>query len=59
MGFVDDAKKMADEHDEQVDQGIEKGGDAVDSKTGGKFGDQIDKGQDLGQEKTGEGDTAE
>jgi hypothetical protein len=57
MGFLDDAKKFIDEHDDQVDQAIEKAGDAIDDKTGGKFSDQIDKAEDIAQEKTGDGDT--
>ena len=58
MGFLDDAKKFADEHDEQVDQAIEKAGDVVDQKTGGTYADQVDKAQDVAEEKTGSGDTA-
>ncbi len=58
MGFLDDAKKLVDEHDEQVDAAIEKGGDLADDKTGGKYADQIDKAQDFAEEKTGDGDTA-
>ncbi len=58
MGFLDDAKKLVSEHDEQVDDAIEKAGDLADDKTGGKYADQIDKAQDFAQEKTGDGDTA-
>ena len=58
MGFLDDAKKMADEHDEQVDQAIEKSGDLVDQKTGNKYADKVDKAQDFAENRTGEGDTA-
>ncbi len=58
MGFLDDAKKMADEHDQQVDQAIEKAGDLVDQKTGDKFTDKVDKAQDFAEGHTGEGDTA-
>jgi hypothetical protein len=58
MGFLDDAKKFIDEHDDQVDQAIEKAGDVVDQKTDGKFADKIDKVQDMAEEKTGDGDTA-
>ena len=47
MGFLDDAKKLVDEHDDQVDEGIEKAGDLVDEKTGGKFADQVDKAQEA------------
>jgi MT0933-like antitoxin protein len=55
MPGLDDIEKMAGDHDEQVDQGLEKAGDAAESKFG--HGDQIDKGVDMAQEKTGEGDT--
>ena len=58
MGFLDDAKKLVGEHDEQVDDAIEKAGDLADDKTGGKYAGQIDKAQDFAQEKTGDGDTA-
>jgi antitoxin protein of toxin-antitoxin system len=58
MGFLDDAKKFIDEHDEQVDQAIEKVGDVVDDKTGGKYADKVDQAQDIAEQKTGDGDTA-
>jgi hypothetical protein len=58
MGLLDDAKKFIDEHDDKVDDAIEKAGDLVDDKTGGKFADKVDKAQDIAQEKTGDGDTA-
>ena len=44
-GFMDKAKEIADQHDEQVDQGLEKAGDFADQKTGGKYGSQIDQGR--------------
>jgi hypothetical protein len=57
MPGLDDIKKLADDHDEQVDQGLEKAGDAA----GDKFGheEQIDKAVDAAQEHTGSGDTAQ
>ncbi|WP_151083431.1 antitoxin [Nocardioides cynanchi] len=58
MGFLDDAKKFVDEHDNQVDEAIEKAGDLADKQTGGKYAGQIDKAQDFAEEKTGDGDTA-
>ena len=58
MGLLDAAKKFIDEHDDQVDQAIEKAGDLVDDKTGGKYADKVDKVQDVAEEKTGDGDTA-
>lgn len=58
MGFLDDAKKLAAEHDEQVDQAIEKSGDVLDQKTGDKYTDKVDKGQNFAEGHTGKGDTA-
>jgi hypothetical protein len=58
MGFLDDAKKFIDDHDGQVDQAIEKAGDLVDDKTGGRYAGQVDKVQNLAEQKTGDGDTA-
>lgn len=59
MGMLDKAKEMLNKADDKVDQAIEKAGDIVDDKTGGKYKDQIDKVQDFAQERTGEGDTVE
>lgn len=53
MGMFDElkdkAQKLAEEHPEQVesisDQVIERGGDAVDHFTDGKYADQVDSAQ--------------
>lgn len=55
--FMDKAQDFADQHDKQVDKGIEKAGDQADRRTGGKHGQQIDKGVDMAQQRTGQGDT--
>lgn len=55
-GFLDKAKDLAEQHDDKVDQGLEKAGDFADQKTGGKYDEQIDKGVDTAQERTGQGD---
>ncbi|RKN58639.1 antitoxin [Micromonospora costi] len=54
--FMDKAKDFADKHDKQVDQGLEKGGEMADRRTGGKHEEQIDKGVDRAQARTGGGD---
>ncbi|SCF45056.1 MT0933-like antitoxin protein [Micromonospora purpureochromogenes] len=54
--FMDKAKDMADKHDKQVDQGLDKAGEAADKRTGGKYDEQTDKGVDMAQARTGEGD---
>jgi hypothetical protein len=55
--FFDKVKNLADQHDEKVDQALDKIGDVVDDKTGNKYSEHIDKGVDFAQEHTGEGDT--
>lgn len=43
----DQAKDLAGEHGDKVDEGLQQAGDFVDEKTGGKFSDQIDKGEEA------------
>ncbi len=50
MGFMDKAKGTVDDHSDKIDSGIDKGGDTVDSKTGGKYSDQIDSGGDKARD---------
>jgi antitoxin protein of toxin-antitoxin system len=57
--FLNKAKQLADEHDEQVDQALERVGQEIDERTGNRFTSQIDKGVDFAQERTGEGDTSQ
>jgi MT0933-like antitoxin protein len=47
--MMDEAKKFAGEHSDQVDEGLQKAGDVVDEKTGNRFGDQIDKGEQAAE----------
>ncbi len=62
MGFLDSAKEkltaLAEQHPDKVeslsDQAIERGGDAVDSRTGGKYADQVDQAQAKADEAIGE-----
>jgi len=58
MGFMDKAKDFADDHDKQVDEGIEKAGEQVDKRTGDKYDSQVDKGVQEAQQRTGAGDSA-
>lgn len=57
MSFMDKAKDLANQHDDKVDQAIDKVGEQADQRTGGKYGEQIDKGVDAAQQRTGDGDT--
>jgi hypothetical protein len=56
---MDKAKDFADDHDKQVDQGLDKAGDQVDQRTGSKYSDKIDQGVDQAQQRTGAGDTSQ
>jgi hypothetical protein len=54
MPDMDDIKRVAEEHDEQVDQGLEKAGDAAGSRVGHE--EEIDKAVDKAQGLTGSDD---
>jgi hypothetical protein len=59
MGFSDfanKAKEFADQHDEQVDQGLDRAGDAAKERFAG-HDSMIDQGVDRAQQYTGAGDT--
>jgi len=57
MSFIDKIKDLADDHDDKVDQALEKLGDEIDKRTDHKYSGQIDKAVDVAQERTGDGDT--
>ena len=44
--FMDQAKKLASEHSEQADQGLDKAAEMAGEKTGGKYDSQIQAGED-------------
>lgn len=41
---------MMRQHGDKVDQGMDKAGDAVDSKTDGKYSDKVDTGVDKAKD---------
>jgi hypothetical protein len=51
MPDMDDLKELVDDHDDQIDKGLEQAGDAAERKIG--HGDQIDKVVDKAQDATG------
>jgi len=59
MGFLDKAKDLLGQHEEKVEGALDKVADVVDEKTGGKYADKIDQGQDAAKGFIGEdeGDT--
>lgn len=53
MGIFDKAKDALSDHPEQVDKGVDKLGDLADQKTGGKYADKVDQGQDAVRDRLG------
>lgn len=47
MGLFDKARGLAAQHSEKLRKGVEKAGDTVDQRTGGKHAGKVDKGQDA------------
>jgi len=56
MGFLDKAKDLLGQHDEQVDQALEHGGELAKDRFAGHDA-HIDGAVDRAQEMTGAGDT--
>jgi hypothetical protein len=56
VSLFDQAKKLADQHDDKVDQALDRVGDEVDKRTGHRYSDKIDRGVDMAQERTGGSD---
>ncbi|WP_328899000.1 MULTISPECIES: antitoxin [unclassified Streptomyces] len=54
MGMLDKIKDMIKGHPDQARQGVEKGGDYVDKKTGGKYGGQVDSAQQKMNDQFGD-----
>jgi hypothetical protein len=58
MGLLDKAKDLLGQHEEKVEDALDKVAEVVDDKTGGKYADQIDKGAEkakglIGDEEGG------
>lgn len=53
MGIFDKAKDVASQNADAVNQGIDQAGDFVDERTGGKFTDQVDQGQEFVKNQLG------
>jgi hypothetical protein len=43
--FMDEAKKLADEHSDVVDSGLDQAAQVAEQKTGGQFDSQIQAGE--------------
>lgn len=59
MGIFDKAKDALQGHEDKVDQGIERGGDLVDERTGGQHSEHVDRAQEMATEHFGTGAAGE
>ncbi|MCT1459093.1 antitoxin [Aestuariimicrobium sp. p3-SID1156] len=50
---IERAKDVANQHEDKIDAGVDRAGDLLDDRTGGRFESHVDKGQDVIQDKTG------
>ncbi|MFC8178553.1 MULTISPECIES: antitoxin [Nocardiaceae] len=46
-GFVDKGKELAAENSDKIEDVVDKAGDFIDDKTGGKYADKVDKVQEA------------
>jgi hypothetical protein len=51
MGIFDKAKDAMSGQQDKVDAGVEKAGDMVDEKTGDKYTEHVDQGQEMANDK--------
>lgn len=51
MGLLDNLGDLAKQNEAKIEEGIEKVGDLVDEKTGGKYKSQVDQAQKLANEQ--------
>lgn len=56
MSFLDKAKNLLNQHDDKVDQSLDKAGEAAKGRFAG-HDDKIDNLVDQAQQRTGDGDT--
>lgn len=54
MSMLDKIKGLIKGHPDQARQGVEKGGDFVDKRTGGKYGGQVDSAQQKLNDQLGD-----
>jgi hypothetical protein len=57
MSFLDKAKKLLDEHDDKVDQALDKVRAKIDEDKKNQYSDQVGKAVQFAKDHTGEGDT--
>ncbi|MEU0126564.1 MULTISPECIES: antitoxin [unclassified Streptomyces] len=53
MSAMDKIKKMLKGHEDQAGKGVDKAGDMIDDRTGGKYAKHVDTGQDKLKQQLG------
>ncbi|WGT46193.1 antitoxin [Tessaracoccus lacteus] len=51
MGIFDKIGDLAKQHEDKIEEGIEKTGDFVDEKTGGKYAERVDQAQQAAKDQ--------
>lgn len=51
MGLFDKAGDLAKQHEDKIEGAIEKVGDVIDEKTGGKYADKVDQAQQAANDQ--------
>ncbi|HZB32538.1 MAG TPA: antitoxin [Streptosporangiaceae bacterium] len=54
MSIIDKVKGLLGQHSDKAEKGIDKAGDMIDDKTGGKYSDKIDSVQEKAKDMLGE-----
>jgi hypothetical protein len=54
MSIIDKVKGLLGQHSDKAEKGIDKAGDMIDRKTGGKYSDKIDSAQEKAKDKLGQ-----
>jgi MT0933-like antitoxin protein len=51
MGIFDKAKDALSGQRDKIDAGVEKAGDILDERTGSKYAEQVDQGQEMARDR--------
>jgi MT0933-like antitoxin protein len=54
MSIMDKVKELLGQHGDKAGKGIDKAGDKIDDKTGGKYSDKIDTVQEKAKDMLGQ-----
>jgi hypothetical protein len=54
MSILDKVKELLGQHSDKAQQGIDKAGDVINDKTGGKYSDKIESAQDKAKDMLGQ-----